>query len=215
MIREKLQNLLKVVAMPLGVLSFLLVLLAPVVSARPGDAGQALKDQAVVAYGETWTDDEYILAQIIQREAGSQDCIGQLAVAQVVINRMVRGKRGDTIREVILYPHQFTPTDNKRRFLKTKPTLQELIHARAALNDYYRENEGLPRIMPKVLPGNVMYFHGRNGKNHFYVLHRAFRTYVRPKAESKVCEYCKALAAVSTLNLDGAVPDQTATSSAK
>lgn len=189
--RKLLERILLIIAI-LGALLFIFVI------AVPSAHGEEKKPPV---NREDWSEDEWLLAQIIFREAGNQDCIGQLAVAQVVINRIECEKMyPDTVRGVCLQRHQFTPTDNKRRFLRTVPTLKELIHARAALNDYFREKAGLPRIMPKVVPDNVMYFAGRDRRNHFYWMDGKWRRhYIR--IERGECDYCKALEAVQTLDL--------------
>lgn len=58
--------------------------------------------------------DRDLLARLITSEAGGESVEGQLAVAWVVVNRMVDPNRwGDTISEVILAPHQFAPPADK------------------------------------------------------------------------------------------------------
>lgn len=167
--------------------------------AMPADDTE--QDQGITAFGQLWTEDEYVLAQVVFREAGNQDCIGQLAVAQVVINRMASEHRGEgTIRGVIMDRHQFTPTDNQRWFLRTRPTIKELIHARLALSDYQRELNGEPRLMPKVVDDGVLYFNGGGGKNHFYEFYGRKRVYVH--VDEGVCAYCDALKTLSDLKIN-------------
>lgn len=56
----------------------------------------------------TISDDElYLLATIIYTEAGNQEYAGKLAVANVILNRLVSGRYGETIADVVYAKGQF------------------------------------------------------------------------------------------------------------
>lgn len=64
-----------------------------------------------------WTDsvklsapEEHILAKNIYYESGVEEYDGKLAVAQVTLNRLKSGKWGNTIKEVVYSPNQFSWT---------------------------------------------------------------------------------------------------------
>lgn len=69
-------------------------------------------------------DDEYLLACIVYCEATNQCYEGQLAVANVVLNRVKSPKWPDTIYDVIYQKNQFTPASNGRlaKVLKDGPS---------------------------------------------------------------------------------------------
>ncbi len=87
-------------------------------------------------------DDVYMLAQIIQSEAGGESTEGMIAVGNVVMNRVLnRYKFGSTVAEVITAPGQFAYNAN------TKPSSKAKGAARAVLQD---ENW--------VIPQDIYYF---------------------------------------------------------
>ena len=57
---------------------------------------------------DTSATDLYLLAAITYCEAGAEPYEGQLAVANVVLNRLRSGKYGSTLSDVIYAPYQFT-----------------------------------------------------------------------------------------------------------
>lgn len=61
---------------------------------------------------KTEVDEEYLLACLVTSEAGSECYEGQLAVANIVLNRVRSGRYGSSIREVIYAPGQFTVVSN-------------------------------------------------------------------------------------------------------
>ena len=71
------------------------------------------------------------LARIIWWEARGDTEEGQLAVANVVLNRVKSDKFPDTIREVIRQPGQFTPTENPNYDRVEIPPAFEAIALRA------------------------------------------------------------------------------------
>ena len=56
--------------------------------------------------------DRKLLAQLVHAEANGEPFEGKVKVAKVVLNRVASPKFPNTIREVILQPHQFTPVSN-------------------------------------------------------------------------------------------------------
>ena len=66
--------------------------------------------ELVTAYAETATDDEQqdCLASAVYFEARGEPIEGQLAVAEVVLNRAASGRYPDTICEVVEQPWQFS-----------------------------------------------------------------------------------------------------------
>ena len=80
------------------------------------------------------TDDDYqVLLQIVQAEASTEDVIGRLLVANVVLNRMEIGFGGDTIAEVVFDEGQFAPVANGRIF-RVKPDEVTIEAVERALN---------------------------------------------------------------------------------
>ena len=66
------------------------------------------------------TDDDYqVLLQIVQAEAGGEDVIGKMLVANVVLNRVEVGFCGNTISEVVFAKGQFAPVASGRIFRVT------------------------------------------------------------------------------------------------
>ncbi len=93
-------------------------------AAREAEAAEAAAEAAQVATDNSVAvsasqraataasyDDAYLLACLISMEAGSEPYEGQLAVANVVLNRLHSGYCGNSIAEVIYAPGQF-PTVN-------------------------------------------------------------------------------------------------------
>ena len=80
--------------------------------------------------------DLYLLAAITYCEAGAEPYEGQLAVANVVMNRLRSGGYGSTLADVIYAPYQFTgcKMSSFRTALKTGGSSSCLQAAQAALN---------------------------------------------------------------------------------
>lgn len=57
-------------------------------------------------------DDAYLLACIVYSEAGGESYEGQLAVANIVLNRLYKGSWGGSVTSVIYAPGQFSPVTN-------------------------------------------------------------------------------------------------------
>lgn len=84
-------------------------------AARKAEEEAAKKKQALSSVGTTYgssvdaSDEEvWLLACIIDWEAGSESYEGKLAVANVVLNRVKSGKWGNSITSVIYAPKQFS-----------------------------------------------------------------------------------------------------------
>lgn len=76
--------------------------------------------------------DRFCLAKNIYHEARSEDLLGQLAVAQVTLNRVESDNYPDTICEVVMQPWQFSWANrHKDRWTKPKGRLWEASKALA------------------------------------------------------------------------------------
>lgn len=53
-----------------------------------------------------------LLARLLEAEAGSEGATGKLAVGAVIQNRLASGRYGDTLRDVMLAPGQFSPLNS-------------------------------------------------------------------------------------------------------
>ena len=102
------------------------------------------KPEADPRYGVelTW-DEQQLLAKLIWLEARGESKEGQQAVAEVALNRLVSGKYGDTLSEVIYGEGQF----------RTTPFLDE---AEAWQAQYEAIDAALDG--PNILPMDVMHF---------------------------------------------------------
>lgn len=100
------------------------------------------------------TDEELeLLAIVVMMEAGGESYAGQLAVANVVINRLISGKWGHTIKSVVYAPGQFSGANSGRiEKFASKVTSSCRKAAKAAAN-------GDNNI------GDYMYFRMKNGAN--------------------------------------------------
>jgi spore germination cell wall hydrolase CwlJ-like protein len=65
--------------------------------------------------------DQTCLAATVYMEARSQPTRGQLAVAEVALDRLDMGRYGDNICEVVTAPHQFALTTNSKNFRIDNP----------------------------------------------------------------------------------------------
>ena len=96
--------------------------------------------------------DLYLLAATVYTEAGGEDYMGQVAVANVILNRLRSGKFGKTLSDVIYQPYQFSVVGTKtfRRCLIHGGSATSLKAAREALGgknmigtyDSFRMHEG-------------------------------------------------------------------------
>lgn len=90
----------------------------------------------------TW-EEQQLLAKLIWLEARGESAEGQQAVAEVVLNRLVSGKFGNTLSQVIYGEGQF----------RTTPFLKDAESWQAQYEAIDRALEG-----PYILPMDVMYF---------------------------------------------------------
>mgnify|MGYP001256512369 CR=1 FL=1 len=98
--------------------------------ASPREQEQAPESEWVIA-GVT-EEDIMLLAKIVQAEAGHDSYESQLAVANVVVNRVKDSAFPDTIRGVIYAPGQFPPAHNGT-LDQTEPSESAVKAAKAAL----------------------------------------------------------------------------------
>ncbi len=67
----------------------------------------------VIGDAKVVTEEEYeALCRIVQSEAGSQDMVGKVLIANVIFNRMASSKFPNDVCSVILSPGQFSPVSN-------------------------------------------------------------------------------------------------------
>lgn len=62
------------------------------------------------AYNITSAERE-MLARLVYLEANTESLECQMAIVSVVINRLIDGRWGDTLEEVVYFPYQFTPSN--------------------------------------------------------------------------------------------------------
>lgn len=106
-------------------------------------AEKAKTEQVAATGGATQTaatpasyDDVTLLAALIQCESGSQPYEGQVAVGNVVMNRLHSGAYGGSLSSVIYAPGQFTPAGSGAvaRVAASGPSATAIAAAQAALN---------------------------------------------------------------------------------
>ncbi len=119
---------------------------------------------------EAEASDLYLLAAIVYCEAGAEPYDGQLAVANVVLNRLRTGKWGSTLESVIYAPYQFTgcQMSSFKTALKTGGTSSCLKAAQEALNGnnnvpgylYFRpyKNVALDKLNDYQIIGTHVYY---------------------------------------------------------
>lgn len=96
--------------------------------------------------------DLFLLAQIIQVEAGYESFEGQVAVGSVIINRVKDAGFPNSIREVIYAPRQFPPAHNGL-LAKAEPSESVMKAAKAVLNGENNVEGALYFHNPKVSSG--------------------------------------------------------------
>lgn len=113
------------------------------------------------------TDEDYeCLCKIIQAEAGGEDLKGKVLVGNVIINRVLDGYWGDSIKEVVFAKGQFSPVKNGS-YDKAKPSEQtieavELIiegvdYSQGAL--YFRTKSGdFTKLTKMFIHGNHAFY---------------------------------------------------------
>ena len=99
------------------------------------DWDKALGGAAVTTESGNWTEEDlYWLSRVISAESRGESLTGQMAVGNVVLNRMASADFPNTIREVVFdkrYGTQFEPVDNGTIY--DAPTLSSIAAAKAVL----------------------------------------------------------------------------------
>jgi N-acetylmuramoyl-L-alanine amidase len=114
---------------------------------------EAPPEPEIVAVVEKVIDEDFqLLAKIVQVEAGYESYESQLAVANVVLNRMKAEPFPDSIREVIYAPGQFPPAHNGL-LDAAKPGENALKAAEAALSGENNVEGALYFYNPAVTSG--------------------------------------------------------------
>lgn len=78
------------------------------------EAKKYTPEQTSRAAVELSDEDLFLLAVVVEMEAASESYEGKLAVANVVINRLVSGKWGSTLSSVVYAPNQFSGANSGR-----------------------------------------------------------------------------------------------------
>lgn len=78
------------------------------------------------------TSERHLLAQIVEAEAKGEPYAGKVAVATVVLNRVVHDGFPDTVEEVIYQPGQFSPVMDGA--INNTPSADSIRAVREALN---------------------------------------------------------------------------------
>ena len=136
---------------------------------------------AFAASTDGYTDDEIMLARLIQMEGGT-DTESREAIASVVINRLNNKSWGDsTIREVIYHKSQFSVVSSSR-FTSLEPSSENLTVARNAIAngatvrgiEYFRSSGSSKGTLKEGLYywGSHPYYKTIKG-NHFYFRNKA------------------------------------------
>jgi len=102
---------------------------------------------------EPFTEDDLVLlAKITQVETGYETYEGQLAVANVILNRVKDSRFPDSIKEVIYSGKQFPPAHNGL-LDKSKPNASVMRAAKDALNGKNNVEDAVYFYNPKVTKG--------------------------------------------------------------
>lgn len=81
------------------------------------------------------TEELVILAQVMRHEAGNQCREGQIAVVEVILNRMFSPYFPNTVAEVVYAPHQFSYVERSKTI---EPTQEELALVREVVSGQAR-----------------------------------------------------------------------------
>lgn len=82
-----------------------------------------------------------LLTRTIIGEAGGEPPEGQLAVANVVLNRLRRGGYGNDVGAVVLRPHQFEAWSDPQKMMSYSPSSPEYSRAQAAIDEALLGND--------------------------------------------------------------------------
>lgn len=129
-------------------------------------------------------DDLYMLAQVIHGEAKGESYTGQIAVGNVVMNRVLsRSFPGKTIKEVISAPSQFTGYS---------PTIRPTSSCKSAAAMVLKKEKW-------VIPQNVYFFHSNRPENENWGSHKFYK---------KIGDHCFYTESYSGRNRNGLIPPQ-------
>ena len=122
-----------------------------------------VKDQSKLAYiipsvlenkAKTYTEDEYkLLAKLVQVESGYESYEGQLAVANVILNRVKHPAFPTSIEVVIYSGKQFPPAHNGK-LDKSVPNASVLRATKDAMNGKNNVEDAIYFFNPKVTKGS-------------------------------------------------------------
>lgn len=123
------------------------------VSIEAGAMLQVVNPSILDNEAEPFTEnDMLLLAKITQVEAGYESYEGQLAVANVILNRVKNSKFPNTIHDVIYSGNQFPPAHNGL-LDKSEPNASVLRAAKDALNGKNNVEDAVYFFNPKVSSG--------------------------------------------------------------
>lgn len=105
------------------------------------------------------SDEEYeVLSRIVEAEAGGEDMMGKILVANVVINRVNNPKFPNTIKEVVFQKHQFSPISDGRYDSVTVSDDSREAATRALSGEDYSQGALYFSARSQADPGNMSWF---------------------------------------------------------
>lgn len=102
-----------------------------IISQVSGDRTQRPRLQTNISRGNLFLSrqDIYDLARVVNGEARGESFEGQVAVASVVLNRLLSGQFGSTIQDVIFQPWAFTAVIDKQFYLEPNESAYAAVNA--------------------------------------------------------------------------------------
>ncbi len=112
------------------------------------------KGSGAVEPGESFyrSDEVYWLSRVISSESGGEPLSGQIAVGNVVLNRVKSGKYPNTIYDVIFQPYQFSPVISGTIY--KAPCETSVIAAKICLEGYNVAGNSLYFCNPNIADEN-------------------------------------------------------------
>lgn len=105
-----------------------------------------------------------MMAQVIHSEAGAiPDKSHQAAIAWCILNRLDNGYWGDTIEDVITYPHQFA------YYPQTAPIRDDLMELSLDVVDRWTREKLGDTDVGRVIPPDYLFYVGDGKENHFSI----------------------------------------------
>jgi spore germination cell wall hydrolase CwlJ-like protein len=115
------------------------------------------------------TDPISCMAENIYREAGTENSLGQLAVAYTVLNRLKTHKYGDNVCDVIYHKCQYAWTcQTHSRFDISKHEEIELLARRVMFNMFQDPTAGSVSFNNRPFKTRYLQFTMKIGKHYFY-----------------------------------------------